>query len=45
MKLDGSVAAIVTGGASGLGEATSRLLAQHGVKVAIFDLDRQQERA
>jgi NAD(P)-dependent dehydrogenase (short-subunit alcohol dehydrogenase family) len=45
MKLDSSVSAIITGGASGLGEATARLLAQHGVKVAIFDLDRQQERA
>ena len=45
MKLDSSVSAVVTGGASGLGEATARLLASHGVKVAIFDLDRQQERA
>ena len=45
MKLDGSVSAVVTGGASGLGEATARLLASHGVKVAIFDLDRQSERA
>ena len=39
MKLDSSVAAIVTGGASGLGEATSRALAAHGVKVAIFDFN------
>jgi NAD(P)-dependent dehydrogenase (short-subunit alcohol dehydrogenase family) len=39
MQLDSSVAAVVTGGASGLGEATSRLLASKGVKVAIFDLD------
>ena len=38
MELNASVAAIVTGGASGLGEATSRALAAHGVKVAIFDL-------
>jgi NAD(P)-dependent dehydrogenase (short-subunit alcohol dehydrogenase family) len=37
MKLDSSVAAIVTGGASGLGEATVRALAARGVKVAIFD--------
>ncbi|MDP1630044.1 MAG: SDR family NAD(P)-dependent oxidoreductase [Caulobacter sp.] len=44
MKLDSSIAAVVTGGASGLGEATARALAAHGVKVAIFDLDRQQER-
>ena len=39
MKLDSSVSAIVTGGASGLGEATSRALAAAGVKVAIFDFN------
>jgi len=39
MKLDASTAAVVTGGASGLGEATVRMLAAHGVKVAIFDRD------
>jgi NAD(P)-dependent dehydrogenase (short-subunit alcohol dehydrogenase family) len=39
MKLDSSVAAVVTGGASGLGEATARALAAHGVKVAIFDMN------
>jgi NAD(P)-dependent dehydrogenase (short-subunit alcohol dehydrogenase family) len=39
MKLDSSVAAVVTGGASGLGEATTRALAAQGVKVAIFDLN------
>ncbi|HWA61708.1 MAG TPA: SDR family NAD(P)-dependent oxidoreductase [Caulobacteraceae bacterium] len=44
MKLDSSVAAVVTGGASGLGAATARALAAQGVKVAIFDLDRQQEK-
>jgi NAD(P)-dependent dehydrogenase (short-subunit alcohol dehydrogenase family) len=32
----------VTGGASGLGEATARALAKHGVKVAIFDLQRER---
>jgi NAD(P)-dependent dehydrogenase (short-subunit alcohol dehydrogenase family) len=37
MKLDGSIAAVVTGGASGLGEATARGLALAGVKVALFD--------
>src|SRR5271154_2702975 len=31
--------AVVTGGASGLGEATSRALTAAGVKVAIFDLN------
>ena len=41
MKLDRSVAAVVTGGASGLGEATVRALAAHGVKVAIFDLNAE----
>ena len=39
MKLDSSIAAVVTGGASGLGAATARQLAAHGVKVAIFDLN------
>jgi NAD(P)-dependent dehydrogenase (short-subunit alcohol dehydrogenase family) len=39
MKLDSSVSAVVTGGASGLGEATVRALAAHGVKVAIFDMN------
>ena len=38
MKLDQSVAALVTGGASGLGEATARMLARHGVRVAILDM-------
>ncbi|GLT02590.1 3-hydroxyacyl-CoA dehydrogenase [Sphingobium jiangsuense] len=40
MKLDGA-AAVVTGGASGLGEATARALAAAGVKVAIFDLNAE----
>ncbi|SFV15292.1 SDR family NAD(P)-dependent oxidoreductase [Pseudoduganella namucuonensis] len=39
MKLDSSIAAVITGGASGLGAATARALAAHGAKVAIFDLD------
>src|SRR5712692_9386654 len=39
MQLDASIAAIVTGGASGLGAATARRLAGHGVRVALFDLN------
>ncbi|MGA0602232.1 SDR family NAD(P)-dependent oxidoreductase [Caulobacter sp. KR2-114] len=42
MKLDSSVAAVVTGGASGLGEATVRALAAQGVKVAIFDMNEEK---
>jgi NAD(P)-dependent dehydrogenase (short-subunit alcohol dehydrogenase family) len=42
MKLDSSIAAVVTGGASGLGAATARALAAKGVKVAIFDLQRDR---
>ena len=38
MIIDGT-AAVVTGGASGLGEATARALAAKGAKVAVFDRD------
>src|SRR6186713_3511552 len=38
MKIDGT-AAVITGGASGLGEATARALAAKGAKVAVFDRD------
>ncbi len=38
MKIDNSLAAIVTGGASGLGLATVKALRAAGVKVAIFDI-------
>ena len=38
MKLDSSIAAVVTGGASGLGEATARMLRAEGAKVAILSL-------
>ena len=40
MDISGQVA-IVTGGASGLGAATARVLAEAGAKVAIFDLNRK----
>ena len=39
MEINGTLSAIVTGGASGLGEATARMLSSMGAKVAIFDLD------
>jgi NAD(P)-dependent dehydrogenase (short-subunit alcohol dehydrogenase family) len=41
MKLDKTISAIVTGGASGLGGATASLLATKGVRVAIFDVDAE----
>lgn len=40
MQIDGH-AAIVTGGASGLGGATAEVLAAAGAKVAIFDLNEE----
>ncbi|HEX4694104.1 SDR family NAD(P)-dependent oxidoreductase [Sphingomonas sp.] len=45
MKLDSSVAAVVTGGASGLGAATARALAAKGVQVAIFDMQAEKGEA
>jgi NAD(P)-dependent dehydrogenase (short-subunit alcohol dehydrogenase family) len=42
MELNSSVSAVITGGASGLGEATARALAKHGVKVAIFDMQKEK---
>jgi NAD(P)-dependent dehydrogenase (short-subunit alcohol dehydrogenase family) len=41
MKLDATKTAIVTGGASGLGGATSEMLAGHGVHVAVFDMNAE----
>jgi NAD(P)-dependent dehydrogenase (short-subunit alcohol dehydrogenase family) len=45
MELNSSVVAVVTGGASGLGEATVRALAAQGVKVAIFDMNEAKGEA
>lgn len=45
MQLDSSIAAIVTGGASGLGEATARMLTSQGVKVALLDLNAERGEA
>ncbi|MGF7160957.1 NAD(P)-dependent dehydrogenase (short-subunit alcohol dehydrogenase family) [Rhodoligotrophos appendicifer] len=42
MKIDNATAAIVTGGASGLGEATARRLAEDGARVALFDLNSER---
>jgi NAD(P)-dependent dehydrogenase (short-subunit alcohol dehydrogenase family) len=39
MKIDASLSAVVTGGASGLGLATVKALRAAGVSVAIFDLN------
>jgi NADP-dependent 3-hydroxy acid dehydrogenase YdfG len=41
MKIEG-VAAVVTGAASGLGEATARALAARGAKVAVLDRDAER---
>jgi NAD(P)-dependent dehydrogenase (short-subunit alcohol dehydrogenase family) len=45
VKIDNSIAAVVTGGASGLGEASARALAAKGAKVAIFDLNEERGEA
>ncbi len=41
MKIDGQTNAIVTGGASGLGLASARLLASLGARVALLDVNGQ----
>lgn len=41
MEIDDTLAAVVTGGASGLGRASARALADAGVKVAIFDISEE----
>jgi len=43
--IDAKTAAVVTGGASGLGKASAMALAEAGVKVAIFDLNAEAGQA
>ncbi|MGP7796517.1 SDR family oxidoreductase [Sphingomonas sp. CLY1604] len=45
MHITDTMAAVVTGGASGLGAATARALAAKGARVAIFDLQRDKGEA
>ena len=45
MQIDNSIAAVVTGGASGLGRASAQALADAGVKVAIFDINAESGEA
>ena len=45
MEIGANTPAVVTGGASGLGEATARALAAKGAKVAIFDLQEEKGKA
>ncbi|RMH50938.1 MAG: SDR family NAD(P)-dependent oxidoreductase [Alphaproteobacteria bacterium] len=45
MQITGDIAAVVTGGASGLGGATAAMLAAAGARVAILDRDEQRGRA
>ena len=41
MNIDDSIAAVVTGGASGLGESVVRALAATGARVAVFDVNAE----
>lgn len=45
MQITNEMAAIVTGGASGLGKASAKALADAGMKVAIFDLNEEAGQA
>ncbi len=42
MRIDDGMAAVVTGGASGLGEATARALAATGARVSVFDMNSER---
>ena len=39
MNLDKNISAVITGGASGLGEATAREISKFGVNCVLFDLN------
>lgn len=45
MELNSKISAVITGGGSGLGEGTARMLASRGVKVAIFDVNEDGGKA
>ena len=45
MKIDSNTVALVSGGASGLGEATLRRLVAAGAKAVIVDLDADKGQA
>ena len=42
MEVTGNTVVVITGGASGLGAATARLLAGKGAKVALFDVNQEK---
>jgi len=45
MELNNKISAVITGGGSGLGEGTARMLASRGVKIAIFDVNEEGGKA